>query len=73
MDRKGGKYEANADVNDVIINRDNRETLQWEKCYVNSNYKVDVLELTQINNLIEYSVNSNFSVCYLKEFISEKQ
>ena len=28
-----------------------------------SNYKVDVLELTQINNLIKYSVNSNCSVC----------
>ena len=60
MDRKGGKYEANADVNDVIdviINRDHRDTLQREKFCVYSNYKVDVLELIQINNLIEYSVN----------------
>ena len=63
MDRKGGKYEANADVNDVIINRDHGDTLQWEKCCVYANYKVDELELTQINNLIEFSVNSNCSVC----------
>ena len=63
VDRKGGKYEANVDVNDVIINRDHRDILQWEKCCVYSSYKVDVLELTQINNLIEYSVNSNCSVC----------
>ena len=62
MDRKGGKYEANANVNDVIINRDHRDTLQWEKCCVYSNYKVDVFELTQINNVIEYTVNSNCSV-----------
>ena len=63
MDRKGGKYEANVDVNDVIINHNHRDTLQEEKCCVYSSYKVDVLELTQINNLIEYIVNSNCSVC----------
>ena len=28
VDRKSGKYEANADVNDIIINRDHRDTLQ---------------------------------------------